>query len=144
MRCRHHEDAGTAIGDVHVSVGIKREACRCIECTWGDSGSAGCNGNLGCACPVEPNLQDLIKVSVTYIEIGAGVVDSERLREAYAVGAQIDHGGLVRRVEGFPGNHDDFRGVTSVGNVEVARKVNFGGSGHSHRKRCSAHGLSYE
>src|SRR5580704_2470800 len=99
MVSRYHQEARSTVGDIHVSVGVKCDACWCIERTWGDSGSAGCNGNLRGTCAVEGNLQDLVEVSVADIEIGAGIINGECLRVAYG-GATQKHAGFVYRVEG--------------------------------------------
>ncbi len=71
---------------IHVSVGIKREAGGALNAHGVTVAAQGAMATWDVACTVEGNLQDLVEVSVADIEIGAGVVDSERLREAYAAG----------------------------------------------------------
>ena len=62
-------------------------------------------------------------ISVADIKIGASVIDSERLREAYALAAEAHQAGGIRCVC-FPRNLDDPRSVACIGDVDVATEVN--------------------
>ena len=92
--------------------------------------SHGAEGEYGTARAVESDLEDLVEVSVADVKVGAGVIDSEGLREAHALAAGVQNAWGIR-CERFPGNLDDARGTAAISDVDVAAKVNSGRSRHS-------------
>ena len=121
-----------AIGDEHIPVGVKGDACRRVQRACGNGRIAGRNRNRRSARSAESDLQDLVEVSVTNIKVGAGVIDGKRLREAYALAAEVQQAGRIRCIR-LPGNLDDPRRAAGIGNVDVATEVEASRGGKSGR-----------
>ena len=80
MGGRYHEEPWGASVTYMSPLGSNAKPRRSIERARSDQGIAGCNRNLrSSGCAVEGNLHDLIVVSVADIEVGAGIIDPERL-----------------------------------------------------------------